>query len=279
MRQFSPFPRLTLLSLVFGFCLFPGTVFAHKEKDLEPENVAQAQQWVEQGLEHFRNVKITETYISFSDGQKENVIFLPRIYWTNYIRKNSGSGLVDLVQWKDYSTEPLIGFVQENYSRSNEKHLERFNVALNYLAAGAHEHAMAENEVQWERFTAQAKACREASVKPAMPESAREHQVLAEYAFKEKNTDKAIAEYVAALEIFPTWPEGQFNVATLAGEKRLYGAAILHMKEYLEFLPESSDAQAAKDSIIIWKDKLNSYFPAAASNDSRPRLKNASEAH
>jgi hypothetical protein len=28
------------------------------------------------------------------------------------------------------------------------------------------------------------------------------------------------------------------------------------MKEYLELAPDSSDAQAAKDSVIIWKDKL-----------------------
>ena len=52
-----------------------------------------------------------------------------------------------------------------------------------------------------------------------------------------KDTDKAITEYSAALEIFPTWPEGQFNLATLAGEKKLYGSAILHMKGYLRVGP------------------------------------------
>jgi tetratricopeptide (TPR) repeat protein len=85
----------------------------------------------------------------------------------------------------------------------------------------------------------------------------REHQVLAEYAFKQKDEEKAIREYMAALEIFPTWPEGQFNVATLAGEKKYYELAVMHMKEYLELVPNSPDAQAAKDSIIIWHDKLS----------------------
>jgi hypothetical protein len=28
------------------------------------------------------------------------------------------------------------------------------------------------------------------------------------------------------------------------------------MQEYLELVPESADAQAAKDSVIIWKDKV-----------------------
>jgi tetratricopeptide (TPR) repeat protein len=102
-----------------------------------------------------------------------------------------------------------------------------------------------------------------------MPEAAREHQVLAEYAFKEKDTDKAIKEYSSALDIFPTWPEGQFNLATLAGEKKFYETAIFHMKEYLELVPESPDAQAAKDSVIIWKDKVNSIYAANADSDSQ----------
>ena len=110
-----------------------------------------------------------------------------------------------------------------------------------------------------------------------MPESAREHQVLAEYAFKEKDTDKAIKEYSAALDIFPTWPEGQFNLATLAGEKKFYETAIFHMKEYLELVPESSDALAAKDSVIIWKDKVASLYAAAdAGNGSPAQLKKVS---
>ena len=32
--------------------------------------------------------------------------------------------------------------------------------------------------------------------------------------------DGGYAEYQAALDIFPTWPEGQFNLATLAGERK-----------------------------------------------------------
>ena len=100
---------------------------------------------------------------------------------------------------------------------------------------------------------------------PARPGPAREHQVLAEYAFKEKNADKAISEYMAALSIFPTWPEGQFNLATLAGEKHFYETAVFHMKEYLELVPESSDAQSAKDAVIVWKDRLNS-LPVVSAN-------------
>ena len=277
MKQLGGLSGLRFATIGLALCFLSGSAFAHKFKDLEPESPAQAQQWVEEGLDHFRDVKITDQYISFSDGQKTNVIPLARIYWTNLTRKRSGGYFYDVVQWKDYAQDPLIGYVQERQTHGNEKHLERLKAALDYLVAGAHERAMAHNEALLEQFKSQAKAWRDTPAKPAMPESAREHQVLAEFAFKEKNVDKAIVEYTAALEIFPTWPEGQFNLATLAGEKKLYGAAIFHMKQYLELVPESGDAQAARDSIIIWKDKLNSYFPAT--DASRPQLKNVSDEH
>ncbi len=277
MKQLCEWSCWKLAAVALLLSLLPGSAFARKHKDLEPDDPAQAQQWVEEGLNHFTDVKITDQSISFSSGQKTNFIALARIYWTNYMEKNSGRQTYELVQWKDYAQDSLIGYVQERYTHGNEKRMQRLKAALEYLAAGAHERAMAHNEAQFEQFKGQAKAWREASAKPAMPEAAREHQVLAEYAFKEKDTDKAINEYTAALEIFPIWPEGQFNLATLAGERKLYGAAIFHMKEYLELAPESADAQAARDSIIIWKDKLNSYFPE--NDPSRPRLRNVSQEH
>jgi tetratricopeptide (TPR) repeat protein len=177
------------------------------------------------------------------------------------------------VTWQDYAHDNSE-YVQRPYYRGGETKDEKLKAALDYLAAAAREQVKAQLDSQFEQFKGQAKAWREAAAKPPMPESAREHQVLAEYAFKEKDTDKAIKEYMAALEIFPTWPEGQFNLATLAGEKKFYETAIFHMKEYLELVPESSDAQAAKDSVIIWKDKVNTIFSADANNSSSTQLKN-----
>lgn len=115
----------------------------------------------------------------------------------------------------------------------------------------------AQYDAHYQQFEAQLKPWRDAAAKPAMPEAACEHQVLAEYAFKDKDEEKAIRGYMAALDIFPTWPEGQFNLATLAGEKRYHELAVMHMKEYLELAPDSPDAQAARDSVIIWSDKLS----------------------
>lgn len=245
------------LAVAAALCLLPLTVFAYKQKDVEPQDQAEARKWVEEGLDHFKNVKVTDQYILFSDSQNNHTIVLPRIVWTNYTEKSIGRGLYELVQWKDYTQAPNIGYVQESYSHGNQKRMQRFKAALDYLSAAARQQVKAQYDEQWQHFESLLPAWRTAGVKPAMPESAREHQVLAEYAFKEKDEEKAIREYMAALEIFPTWPEGQFNLATLAGEKKYYELAVMHMKEYLELVPESSDAQAAKDSIIIWRDKLS----------------------
>jgi tetratricopeptide (TPR) repeat protein len=269
-----------LAAAVVALCLLPQAVFAHKPKDLEPQDQAQAQQWVEQGLDHFKNVKVTDQYITYSDSQNNYGIALPRIVWTNYTEKVINRSLYELVQWKDYSLEPNIGFVQERFTHGNEKHMQRFRAALDYLAAAARQQVKTQYDAQYQQFETQLKPWREAALKPAMPEAAREHQVLAEYAFKEKDEEKAIREYMAALAIYPTWPEGQFNLATLAGEKKYYELAVMHMKEYLELVPDSPDAQAAKDSIIIWRDKLSTLMAqeenAPAQQQSKGMLRNAS---
>jgi len=269
-----------LAAAVVALCLLPQAVFAHKPKDLEPQDQAQAQQWVEQGLDHFKNVKVTDQYITYSDSQNNYGIALPRIVWTNYTEKVINRSLYELVQWKDYSLEPNIGFVQERFTHGNEKHMQRFRAALDYLAAAARQQVKTQYDAQYQQFETQLKPWREAAVKPNMSEAAREHQVLAEYAFKEKDEEKAIREYMAALAIYPTWPEGQFNLATLAGEKKYYELAVMHMKEYLELVPDSPDAQAAKDSIIIWRDKLSTLMAqeenAPAQQQSKGMLRNAS---
>lgn len=95
-----------------------------------------------------------------------------------------------------------------------------------------------------------------AGTRPTMPEDAHQHQVLAENAVQEKNLKRAIDEYEAALQIFPTWPEGQFNLALVCGEMHDYPCAVEHMQNYVELAPDAPDAQAAKDKLIIWRDKV-----------------------
>jgi hypothetical protein len=224
-----------------------------------PRDGAEASQWAQDALAKsgYRVNKIDSQYILYGNTQGDYGIALARVVSTS--AEYSG-GYTWRVFWQDYAHE------NREAMEIAPRQLERFKGALDFLAANARQEASERDEQELAQFQAQAKAWREAAVKPTMPEQAREHQVLAEFAFKEKDVDKAINQYLAALSVFPAWPEGQYNLATLAGEKKFYVVATLHMKEYLELMPDSPDAQAAKDSIIIWRDKLQTVLASSTVN-------------
>ena len=130
---------------------------------------------------------------------------------------------------------------------------QKFADAFNQLSYAA---AHSEGQEQLAAFSTAAKVWRENPAKPPLSPEAERHRILAENAIQEKDFDRAINEYEAGLAISPTWPEGQFNVALLCGEKGDYDEAVLHMQEYLALVPDAPDAQAAKDKITIWQDKI-----------------------
>jgi len=134
----------------------------------------------------------------------------------------------------------------------------RFEGALIFLGRKAQEEMEAKAAASFEEFKPKAAQWRQLAAKPELPAEAHRHQVLAENAYQSKDIGKTIMEYEAALRAYPLWPEGHYNLATLAGEiggRPGYDIAIFHMKAYLELLPDAPDARAAKDSIIIWEDK------------------------
>jgi len=248
------------LVLLAAFCVLAQVAFAHK--DVEPKNDTEAAYWIEEALRSFSNVKVTDDYVLYRSGSKDFSILLARTSNVSF-GEEKRSSYPYCVQWRDYAHD---GPDHICWGYKRHKDSERFAAALEYLSTEARQKSQSAVDLDWTHFHQQLKPWREAPAKPSMPETAREHQVLAEYAFKQKNTDKAMAEYAQALAIFSTWPEGQFNLATLCGEAKHYQCAVLHMKEYLELAPDSPDAQAAKDSIIIWKDKLSA-FQAVAMQD------------
>ena len=276
MRAKKSFVTIGLALSLATLLLQPQASFARK-KEVIPSDKQEAITWVEQGLAWgHKNIKVSDQYVLWTseDGKYNFGIALARLAWIRFSNETENRYVMARVTWQDYAHDNPE-YVQRPYYRGGEAKDEKLKAAMEFLAADARQQVKAQLDSQLDGFKAQAKSWREATVKPAMPEAAREHQVLAEYAFKEKDTDKAIKEYSSALDIFPTWPEGQFNLATLAGEKKFYETAIFHMKEYLELVPESPDAQAAKDSVIIWKDKVSSIYAASANTDSPTQLKNA----
>jgi tetratricopeptide (TPR) repeat protein len=249
--------------------LLPMAAFA--KKDRVPADRAEAEKWISEATHRqFHVDRLDDQYLLYSswDGSVHFGIALARI---SSIHTDFDRQVGFEVVWHDYTRDNNESATLYTKGRS-----ESFAAALEYLATAAREHLKAQDEAAIQQFIPQAKAWRDANPKPQMAENAREHQVLAEYAFKNREPEKAIKEYSAAVAIFPTWPEGQFNLATLAGEQKDYDTAILHMKQYLELVPDSSDAQNAKDSIIVWKDRLNSAFQADNSQEPSDSLKKVS---
>jgi tetratricopeptide (TPR) repeat protein len=104
-------------------------------------------------------------------------------------------------------------------------------------------------------FTQRAAAWRALTAKPPIPEEVRAQRLVAEDAFKANKPDEALAHYENGIELYPTWPEGNFNAALIAGDLGYYAAAMEHMQAYLELVPDAADAQAARDKILIWQTK------------------------
>jgi tetratricopeptide (TPR) repeat protein len=105
-------------------------------------------------------------------------------------------------------------------------------------------------------FQEKARAWRALKVKPDLPQDVRRFRVLAEDAIKHQEFEKAIQYYEQGLEIEPLWPQGQYNAALLYGEMKEYRDAELHMKRYLELVPDAPDAQAARDQMMIWQSRM-----------------------
>jgi tetratricopeptide (TPR) repeat protein len=127
---------------------------------------------------------------------------------------------------------------------------ESLAAALNRLRAYAKE-----AESRQRAFSQQAKAWRAMPSKPPLPEEVREKRLLAEDAVKHHKPEEALDYYEAGLDLFPTWPQGHFNAALVAGELGFYTEAVEHMQSYLELVPNAADAQSARDQMVIWQHK------------------------
>ena len=104
-------------------------------------------------------------------------------------------------------------------------------------------------------FPQQAAAWRALATKPPLAEGARILRLAAEDAIKRQKPDEALNDFELGVEADPTWAQGWFNAALLAGELGFYADAADHMQNYLELLPDAPDAQSARDQIDLWKYK------------------------
>ncbi len=163
-------------------------------------------------------------------------------------------------------------FIDVTFRQPDAAH--EFVGALLWLASHQHEivtiqaNMLAQHAASMEHFKQQAAGWRAAGSKVDPPEEAQRHFVLAQAAFQDKNFQHQAEELEAALEIYPTWPGRQSDLAVTLGELGRFSDAIEHMQMYLELVPDAPDAYKAKQQIWIWQDKLSqsqaTAHPAAA---------------
>ena len=137
-----------------------------------------------------------------------------------------------------------------------QNHDECMNAAAQFAAAlnSLHIYAM-KPMASDEDFQKQAAVWRALATKPALPDAVRVRRMMAEDAIKTGQPEDALMYYEQGLEEYPTWPEGWFNAALVAGELGRYDDAAEFMQNYLELVPDAKDAQSARDQMEIWKIK------------------------
>jgi hypothetical protein len=261
--QYKPVSRLPVVLLLCLLSLTPGLTAA---ENYTPRDEAEAQKWLLETLKHagVNDVKLENGQVTGKVGEKPFVIVLWAVTSVSPQSPSTAPvfGVSTGMVW--YAFPNLKNPAGQAYWHNSWVPAEairdqrRFQSALIFLARKAQEEMEAKAAANLEEFKPKAAQWRQLAVKPELPEEAHRHQVLAENAYQSKDIGKTINEYEAALRAYPLWPEGHYNLAMLAAEiggRPGYDIAIFHMKCYLELMPDSPDARAAKDSIIVWEDK------------------------
>lgn len=127
---------------------------------------------------------------------------------------------------------------------------ERFARALNVLIAAAREGSRDD----YDEFRAVAAQWRALERKPPLSDEANRHRILAEHALQQNDLAAASAHYEDALEKFPGWPEGWMNAALLCEALKDYRCAADRMRHFLELLPNSREAAAAREKLVLWQE-------------------------
>jgi len=154
------------------------------------------------------------------------------------------------LHWRDAGTNDQHKWVATCWNADCMHAIETFAAAFNRLRAFAQD-----SSSPLHTFPQRAAAWRMLATKPPIPEEVNVQRLMAEDAIKENKPGEALNYYENGIELYPTWPEGNFNAALIAAELKYYADAIEHMQAYLELVPNATDAQAVHEKILIWQVK------------------------
>ncbi len=137
-----------------------------------------------------------------------------------------------------------------NFFWTDRADAERFARALNVTIAAAH----AGTHDDFDEFRTVAERWRALERKPGLSDEADRHRILAEHALRQNDLVAAAAHYEDALAEFPGWPEGWMNAALLCEALKDYRCAADRMLHFLELLPNSREAAAAREKLVSWQE-------------------------
>jgi tetratricopeptide (TPR) repeat protein len=167
----------------------------------------------------------------------------------------------------------VFSFFIAKYSNDQVKQLQAAIEALAQRAAQGEAVVCSENpddyKSQLDDFQAKTAAWRALATKPAPGDEVYKDRLLAEDAIKNKDLTGAIKYYEQGIAAEPTWDQGWYNAALVYAEQKDYFNAALSMRHYVLLDPNASDAQAAKDNIILWEAKAEEASGPASGTVSR----------
>lgn len=198
-------------------------------------------------------------YIEYTDpaNKRVDVIQLTSLLPDSIVVSYKPGGAFRYPAWKvsymDYVQKHKYYWLSSSWSKADAESAAK---ALKLLVLDARRDLDQTLAANFEKFRQSCMSWRALAEKPAIPDEVLRHKALAEDAYREKKFDQAANEYLNALKIYPCWPEGQFNAASILGNTGWYTAAVAHMQYYLELAPDASNAQLVRDKIAAWQGKI-----------------------
>lgn len=153
----------------------------------------------------------------------------------------------------------MFSFFITKYSNDQVKQLQAAIEELAQRVAQGEAVVCSENSDDYKSelddFQTKTAAWRAMATKPAPGDEVYKDRLLAEDAIKNKDLAAAVKYYEQGIAAEPTWDQGWYNAALVYAEQKDYFDAALCMRHYVLLDPSASDAQAAKDNIILWEAK------------------------
>jgi hypothetical protein len=206
-----------------------------------------------------KDIRITRDELSFDydvatgasrKTNHESFLFKKREYVkaASFDRKGSAFVIFPGSIWETLNTSV--------YAWKDERDAQRFADSLNRLIYEARVVVTPKDDLT--PFAANVQMWREKpESRPKPPDGWDKYKVLAEDAIKDKHFVSALLNYEGGVEALPVWVEGWFNAALLYAELGEFESAANRMKHYLLLAPDASDAQAAREKVIIWESRAN----------------------